>query len=289
MTHISLLSSMFALATAVSLAGIQPTAYCVGDDDPMTAPATVPDGSPTSPPAAPKAKRPPRNAGDTDGVLSGPKVPADASKGDSSFGPPDGKKGQRQQMQGGGMMEAKLFMESIKSVMPMLSDDQRLKVDAIRESFQKEMSAWRETNGEKLKAMEEKMGGGRGGKGAKGGKPGDGPDGAAGGPPPSRGQDGAQGGQPGGGAGGKPDKAAMEEMQKIRSTMPNFETARDQIMAILTPDQQAEVKANVANGRKEMGKRGGPGGKGGPGGPGGPGQKSPPPAEPPTGDYKFPK
>ena len=285
---------MFVLATAVSMAGIQPTAFCVGDDDPMTAP----DGAQNAPPAAPKAKRPPRGDGGNGGTLAGPKVPDDAGKGDSSFGPKEGKNGkagQRQQMQGG-MMDARLFMESMKSVEPTLSDDQRTKVDGIRQTFMTEMTAWRETNGDKLKAMEEKMGGMRGGqgggqgggKGGKGGKPPEGGPGA-GGP--------GAGGQ---GGGGKPDKAAMEEMQKLRSTMPNFETARDQIMAVLTPDQQAEVKSNMAAARKEMEKGGGQGGKGkggqgkgGKGGPGGgpdggPDGKTPPPADPPKGDYKFP-
>ena len=285
---------MFVLATAVSMAGIQPTAFCVGDDDPMTAP----DGAQNAPPAAPKAKRPPRGDGADGGTLAGPKVPDDAGKGDSSFGPKEGKNGkagQRQQMQGG-MMDARLFMESMKSVEPTLSDDQRTKVDGIRQTFMKEMTAWRETNGDKLKAMEEKMGGMRGGqgggqgggKGGKGGKPPEGGPGA-GGP----GAGGPGGGGPGGG--GKPDKAAMEEMQKLRSTMPNFETARDQIMAVLTPDQQAEVKSNMAAARKEMEKGGqgkggqggkGKGGKGGPGG--GPDGKAPPSADPPKGDYKFP-
>ena len=300
---------MFVLATAVSMAGIQPTAFCVGDDDPMTAP----DGAQNAPPAAPKAKRPPRGDGADGGTLAGPKVPDDAGKGDSSFGPKEGKNGkagQRQQMQGG-MMDARLFMESMKSVEPTLSDDQRTKVDGIRQTFMTEMTAWRETNGDKLKAMEEKMGGMRGGqgggqgggKGGKGGKPPEGGPGAGG---PGEGGPGAGGsggggqgaGGPGGGgpgAGGKPDKAAMEEMQKLRATMPSFETARDQIMAVLTPDQQAEVKSNMAAARKEMEKGGqgkggqggkGKGGKGGPGG--GPDGKAPPSADPPKGDYKFP-
>ena len=284
---------MFVLATAVSMAGIQPTAFCVGDDDPMTAP----DGAQNAPPAAPKAKRPPRGDGGDGGTLAGPKVPDDAGKGDSSFGPKEGKNGkagQRQQMQGG-MMDARLFMESMKSVEPMLSDDQRTKVDGIRQTFMKEMTAWRETNGDKLKAMEEKMGGMRGGQGGGqgGGK------GGKGGKPPEGGPGAGGSGAGGPGAGGKPDKAAMEEMQKLRSTMPNFETARDQIMAVLTPDQQAEVKSNMAAARKEMEKGGqgkggqggkGKGGKGGPGGgpDGGPDGKAPPSADPPKGDYKFP-
>ena len=302
---------MFVLATAVSMAGIQQAAFCAGDDDPMTAPDGAPNGSKDAPPAAPKAKRPPRGDGGNGGTLAGPKVPDDAGKGDSSFGTKEGKNGkagQRQQMQGG-MMEARLFMESMKSVEPMLSDDQRTKVEAIRESFMTETNAWREVNGEKLKAMEEKMGGMRGGqgggKGGKGGKPpegGPGEGGPGGGGPgaggPGAGGPGASGpggggpGAGGPGAGGKPDKAAMEEMQKLRATMPNFETARDQIMAVLTPDQQAEVKSNMAAARKEMEKRGvqGKGGQGGKGkgGKGGPDGKTPPPADPPKGDYKFP-
>lgn len=301
MKQFTLVGSMFALVTAVSLAGFTPgftlPVYGIDDDDPMTAP----DGSATAPPTdAPKGKRPPRGDGNG-GVLSGPKVPANAGDGNSSFGAADGKKGDRQQMQGG-MMEMRLFSDAIKSIEQMLTEDQHTKIAALRESFQKEVTTWREVNGEKLKAMEGKMRGARGvdgqgappadGKGGKGGKPAGGPDGGVGGPP-----NGGVGGNPKGGPDGaqgeRPDKATMQEMQKLRATMPKFDTVRDQIMAVLTPDQQAEVKSTVAAERKRMEKqRGGQGGKGGPdgkrGGGGDGGEKAAPPMDPPKEDYKFP-
>jgi len=82
----------------------------------------------------------------------------------------------------------------------------------------------------------------------------------------------------------------MQEMQKLRATMPKFDTVRDQIMAVLTGEQQAEVKSNMAAKRKRMEEqRSGMGGKGGKGGPGGKGgEKDAPPMVPPKEDYKFP-
>lgn len=87
----------------------------------------------------------------------------------------------------------------------------------------------------------------------------------------------------------------MQEMQKLRESMPKMEEARTAIMAILTPDQQTALKSSMVGLRKEMEKRGGEGGKrkGGKGGAGAPDSdgmpaKAPPPQDPPKGDYKFP-
>jgi hypothetical protein len=91
----------------------------------------------------------------------------------------------------------------------------------------------------------------------------------------------------------------MEEMQSLRASMPKYDVAREQVMAVLTPQQQETVKQRLEEMReamREMGGEGGPGrpGKqGGPDGRGGAGDrgappKAPPPADPPKGDYKFP-
>lgn len=92
----------------------------------------------------------------------------------------------------------------------------------------------------------------------------------------------------------------MEEFQSLRASMPKFDVARDQVMAVLTPQQQETVKETMAEMREamqEMGGEGRPGrpggaprgpeGRGGADGQGGP-PKPPPPADPPKGDYKFP-
>ncbi len=81
-----------------------------------------------------------------------------------------------------------------------------------------------------------------------------------------------------------------EEMEKLKSTMPKFEPVREKIMALLTPEQQTEVKETFTKLRGKRGAEGqgrpGKDGKNGKGGPGAPG-KAPPPADPPKGDYKF--
>jgi hypothetical protein len=91
-------------------------------------------------------------------------------------------------------------------------------------------------------------------------------------------------------------KKMMEEFQSLRASMPKFDVARDQVMAILTPQQQETVKETMEEMREAMREMGGEGRPGRPGGPdnrGGEGRqggppKPPPPADPPKGDYKFP-
>ncbi len=284
MTHMTktqpkLFTSLFALVTAVALAGPTSVAFSAVDDDPMSAP----DGT-TAPP---KGKRPPRGGQkpDSGGMLSGPEVPPEAGQGNGAFGAADGKKGQRQGQAGGPMQEVRLFMGALASIDTQLTDEQRTQIQAIRSDVEGKMKAWKDANGEQLSKLEEKMRGARGN--GKGANPGAEPQG----PPPQDGQKGPPGGA------GKPDKATMEEMQKLRETMPKMDAARDSIMAILTPAQQETLKSNMVGMRKAMDKREGgkgPGGKGpggkGPGGKGGDGspEKAPPPADPPKGDYKFP-
>lgn len=299
MTNISstsLLSSIFVLASAVSFAAVQPTAvFAMDDDAPMNAPddasKTVPPADCAAPPASPKPKKPPRGGGgnaDDGGVLSGPKVPADSGEGNGSFGQGGGK-GQRPPMAGGPMGEVRLFMGAVKSLHSQLTEEQRVSIEEIRSAFETSMREWMATNGEKIRQMRESMGEGRPqGQGGSQGKDGKG---------------GSQGkGQPKGDSPeGKPpiDKNAMEEMQKLKDSMPNLDEARNQILALLTPEQKNALQANMAQMRKDAGKmdgegkrpgkdgRGGKGGKEGKGGAPG-SDKAPPPQDPPKGDYKFP-
>ncbi len=174
-----------------------------------------------------------------------------------------------------------MFMGALASIDTQLTDEQRTKIAEIRTDIEGKMKAWKDANGAQLQALEEKVRAARGGK-ARGGEAGGPPQGPPQGPPPE--------------GGAKPDKATMEEMQKLRESMPKMESARDAIMAVLTPEQQATLKSNMVGMRKAMEKRGdkegkrpgGPGGKGGEGGDGAP-PKAPPPADPPKGDYKFPQ
>lgn len=271
MTQKTFFTSIFTLVTAVALAGPMPMAFSAVDDDPMTAP----DGTK----APPNGKRPPR-AGAKPGsgdVLSGPEVPPEAGEGNGAFGGADGKKGQRQGPGGGAMQEVRLFMGALASIDTQLTEEQRTQIQAIRSDIEGKMKAWKEANGEQLGKLEEKMRASRGKD-----------------RPANQGKDGKpEGAPPQGGA--KPDKATMEEMRKLRDTMPKMESARDSIMAILTPQQQETLKSNMVGMRKAAEKRGeregGKGGRGGEGRKGGEGApaKAPPAADPPKGDYKFPQ
>ncbi len=270
-------------------------AFSAFDDDPMTAP----DGTKTPP----SGKRPPRAGAKQGpgGVLSGPEVPPEAGEGNGAFGGADGKKGRGPAAGGGGpMQEVRLFMGALASIDTQLSDEQRTKIQAIRGDVEAKMKEWKETNGEQLRQLEEKMRASRGkdrpaGPGKDRNPAGGAPQGPPPQGPPPQGSP-EQGPPPQGG--GAPDKATMEQLQKLRETMPKMESARDEIMAVLTPEQQETLKSNMVGMRKAMEKRGereggmgGKGGKGGKGGPSGNGapEKAPPPADPPKGDYKFPQ
>ncbi len=297
MAQKTIFSSLFALVAAVALAGPTPVAFSAIDDEPMTAPDGTVSPPPAPPSAPPSGKRPPRSGAKpgSGGVLAGPEVPPEAGEGNGAFGGADGKKGRGPGAGGGPMMEVRLFMGALASIDTQLTDEQRTKIEAVRSDIEAKMKAWKEANGEALRVLEEKMRGTRG-KDRPGGQGKDGN--PAGGPPqgpPPQGPP-PQGGPPQGG--GKPDKATVEQFEKLRETMPKMDAARDEIMAILTPAQQETLKSNMVGMRKAMEKRGdregrkggkdGKDGKGGPNGNSAP-EKAPPPADPPKGDYKFPQ
>jgi len=242
-----------------------------------------------APPPPPPGQGAPAGNGDG-GILKGPPVPPDAAQGKGGFGERDGKGG-RGAMGPGPGRELMLFKGAMKRVDGSLSDDQRTKIDSIRATFEKEMQAWREKNGARMQELERAARGNRPQRGE--GRPAgpNGKDGTPGGAP-----SGTPGGTPGGAAGAAPGgdrQKMMEEFQSLRASMPKFDAVRDQIMAVLTPEQQETVKEAMEEMRetmREMGGEGRPGrpeGRGGPAGQGAP-PKAPPPADPPKGDYKFP-
>lgn len=247
-----------------------------------------------APPPPPPGQGAPAGNGDG-GILKGPPVPPDAAQGKGGFGERDGKGG-RGAMGPGPGRELILFKGAMKRVDGSLSDDQRTKIDSIRATFEKEMQAWREKNGARMQELERAARGNRpqrgegrpAGPNGKDGTPGGTPGGAPGGTP-----GGAPGGAAGAAAGGDRQKM-MEELQSLRASMPKFDAVRDQIMGVLTPEQQETVKEAMEEMRetmREMGGAGRPGrpeGRGGPAGQDGAPPKAPPPAEPPKGDYKFP-
>ena len=264
-----LATSTFVLVAAVLAAGSPSTAWAIDDDAMKSPPAPAKTAPPTQPGQG--------------GFLSGPSVPADAGKGDGSFGAGDGKRGARGDRFVMVAQEAGVFREAMASVLPSLSEDQRTQIEKLGTDFLAEVQTWRTANADKIKAIQDKMGemrsGGKQGRPAKGAQPGD---------APPKGQSG-QPGQPGQ-SGQRPDPAMREEMEKLKSTMPKFEPVREKIMALLTPEQQTEVKETFTKLRGKRGAEGqgrpGKDGKNGKGGPDAPG-KAPPPADPPKGDYKF--
>lgn len=263
-------ASAFLLVAAVIAAGANSTAFAQGDDDAMTSPPAPAKTTPPGPGA------PPSNG--QGGFLSCPAVPAGAAQGDGVFGSGDGKRGNAGDRFMAGVQEVRIFREAMASVLPSLSQEQRTEIEKLAADFMIEAQRWRTANADKIREFQEKMGGTR--PGGKGGQPGKGGD--AGSPPPAKG-DPANKDQ----ARQRPDKAMMEEMAKLKSTMPKFEPVREKIMAILSPEQQAEVKQAFGKLRDKQGPDGkGRAGKGGKGGADAP-AKAPPPADPPKGDYKF--
>ncbi|MSR29657.1 MAG: hypothetical protein EXS03_08820 [Phycisphaerales bacterium] len=273
-------SPAYLLVAAIACAGASAPALCVDDTDPMTTPKSPATGSKQAVQGAPTT---PAGGG---GFLSGPTVPPGAAKGDGSFGAGDGKRAQGGDRLAFVMQDIRVFRDAMMTVTPTLSEDQRTRIETLGSAFQAEAMAWRTANADKIKAIEEKYHAARSaGKGSRPGEPGAGkPDGAM---PDGAKPDGARPdrSKP---DGARPDPAMMQEMQKLKSTMPKFEPVREQIMSILTPDQQAAVKAAVSKMNKGRGDGKGPGGRrpGAKGGDDAP-AKAAPPADPPKGDYKF--
>ncbi len=238
-----------------------------------TAQATSPTSSETNPPGNPNQMP----------GLGGPQVDPDAADSEKGFdgGKQGGKQGGKKGRGESGAMndertKGKLWMTTFDQMKPTLSADVQTKAAAIKAQFESEMKAWKDTNGDKQKALVEQMK--------------------------------ATNGQ-------KPDPALMDQMKALRDTMPKMEDSQKQIFALMSESEQAAFKTKLDANEKQMkslrvnrdademgsgpdgkgqdgkgqdgkGKGGkGKGGKGGPGGKPGDGQppaggdsdKSPPP------------
>lgn len=228
----------------------------------FTAGATAQAPPPTSPETNPPAnsdKRPP---------LGGPQVDPGAADSEKGFdgGKQGGKKGRGES---GAMNDernkGKLWMTTFDQMKPTLSADVQTKAAAIKAQFESEMKAWKDTNGDKQKALVEQM------KATKG---------------------------------QKPDPALMDQMKALRDTMPKMEDSQKKIFALMSESEQADFKTKLDANEKQMkslrvtrdadamgsgtdgkgpdgkgqdGKGKGGKGKGGKGGPGGkPGDGQPP-------------
>ena len=228
----------------------------------FTAGATAQAPPPTSPETNPPAnsdKRPP---------LGGPQV--DPGAADSEKGFDGGKQGAKKGRGESGAMndernKGKLWMTTFDQMKPTLSADVQTKAAAIKAQFESEMKAWKDTNGDKQKALVEQM------KATKG---------------------------------QKPDPALMDQMKALRDTMPKMEDSQKKIFALMSESEQAAFKTKLDANEKQMkslratrgademgsgpdgkgpdgkgpdGKGKGGKGKGGKGGPGGkPGDGQPP-------------
>ena len=197
---------------------------------------------------------PPPGGGD----MGGPKVPPGAKDGEGDFGG-EGRRPGRPPMGNarGQMQSARAWMETWKEFKGTLAADVQAKADTIQKEFEAKVQAWQKENGEKMRELAEQ----------------------------------ARGGAEGG---GKPDKAAMDQLKQLNESRPKIEEAHKQMFALLSPEQQEAFKKKLAETEKrmkeQMGKREGRGGenegKGGPGargkGKGGkkPGDDAPPPAGP---------
>lgn len=153
----------------------------------LVAPVCADDTKPAPPSGSPPA--------------GGPPVGKDSQQGKEGFG-----KGERGK---GGRMAERRNPEAWRKAMEEATADAtpetKEKIKAIRSDFEAKTKAWREANGDKIKALEEKM------KAAR--------------------ESGAQ-----------PDGSLMKEMQALRATAPKPEEMQSQIFALLTPDQQAKFK-----------------------------------------------
>lgn len=182
---------------------------------------------------------PPGKGGD----LGGPGVPPGAGEGDGQFGGQGrpGRKGQGAvgEMRGR-MMEGAIWMRTLEGMKESIAPETWAKIDKIRGDFKAEMTKWQEANGKRARELMEQMREARE-------------------------------------SGGQPDKALLDEMQKLNEGRPNMEANQKQIFALLTPEQQEafrkKLAENEAKARERRGSQGGPGeggpGKGGKGGKGG--------------------
>ena len=171
--------------------------------------AAPPGNPPANPPTTPPANNP---------DLGGPPVGAGAS--DSEKGFDGGKQGGKKaggQAPGGRMAEERskgmVWMKTFEQIKPSLSADVQTKAEAIKNQFETELQAWKATNGEKMKALNEQM------KATKG---------------------------------QKPDPAVMDQMKALRETMPKMEESQKQIFALMSESEQTAFKTSLDANEKQM-------------------------------------
>ena len=250
-SHVSMLSIRNVFLATTLLGSM---ALAVSAAPPGNPPGNPPANPPANPPTTPPANNP---------DLGGPPVGAGAS--DSEKGFDGGKQGGKKaggQAAGGRIAEERskgmVWMKTFDEMKPTLNADVQAKADAIKAQFDSEMKTWRETNGEKQKALVEQM------KATKG---------------------------------QKPDPALMDQMKALRDTMPKMEDSQKKIFALMSESEQAAFKSKLEVNEKEMkslrpnrddnatgpsadgkgkGKGKGPKGKGGPGANGTSGDGPPP-------------
>jgi len=220
-SHVSMLSIRNVFLATTLLGSM---ALAVSAAPPGNPPGNPPANPPANPPTTPPANNP---------DLGGPPVGAGAS--DSEKGFDGGKQGGKKaggQAAGGRIAEERskgmVWMKTFDEMKPTLNADVQAKADAIKAQFDSEMKTWRETNGEKQKALVEQM------KATKG---------------------------------QKPDPALMDQMKALRETMPKMEDSQKQIFALMSESEQTAFKTKLDSNEKQMkSKRGvdemGAGGKG---------------------------
>jgi Spy/CpxP family protein refolding chaperone len=160
----------------------------------------------------------------------GPRVPGDAKKADGERKAP-----KREGAEGGGRREGGAantpFFRALREV--KLTDEQKAKIEPIMEKARADQKAFQEANGPKIRELEQKR-----------------KDEVA--------------------NGGRPSEETRKALEEIMSKRPKFDEAQKQVTALLTPEQQAEVKATMEkmNQRREGrgGERPGVGGRPGEGG-----------------------
>ena len=171
-----------------------------------------------APPAPAPAATPPAAPPATDPAspLSGPPVAKDAGTGQQGFGEKGGPKGNNNKERPFVGMAAErrnmeLWRRAFEQVMPTLSPEVQEQVRALRSDFETQMKAFREANGDKIKAFEQQA---------------------------------KERNQSADGAKKKPDPAVMQEIQKLKDSAPKVEVVQQKIWTLLTPEQQAAFKTS---------------------------------------------
>ena len=220
-------SHLFHVSSALGLALIFSSGAAFAQDE-MT-PAAVP-------PAKQKDRKEskPSEASPSDGgLLSGPAVEVEPENGRPAG--PDGPN-QASKQRRGEQMPLRKWMTALRGV--ELSEQQRVEVQAIAKEFQiaveSQMNKLTPEEREKVRhAMEQRRAGGPQGPAKQGGKP---------------------GAKTAAKPGAKIDPATKELVKKLEEGRPNPKAYQERIWALLTTEQQAKMKTNLA----ELEKSGGP-------------------------------